>query len=111
MAKVNQAFIRFAPSPSSDVVGYKLYVAPSPASVEYTSPSFNMGNPAPDGTSGLIVVDLSSLPGMTTYDGMYNIGVSSVDDDGNESSMSVKNGVQLDFVAPDPPGAVEVVKL
>ena len=111
MAKVNQAFIRFAPSASTDVTGYKLYVQLDPQPVTYTSTFCALGNPAPSGSPPQIQIDLSTLPGMTSYDGLYNIGVSSVDDDGNESSMSVKNGVQLDFVAPDPPGAVEVIKL
>lgn len=108
MAQVNEAKIRFSPSGSPDVIGYKLYIEKDPNPVTYTSQSFDLGNPAPAG--GLIEVDVAALPGMTTYDGVYNIGVVAVDDAGNQSSMSTKSGVALDFVAPDPPGEITVVR-
>jgi hypothetical protein len=108
MAQVNQAMIKFAPSASADVTGYKMYLEADPGTVNYNSQSFALGNPAP--VDGMINVDIAALPGMTTYDGVYNIGVVAVDDAGNESSMSVKTGVALDFVAPDPPGEITVVR-
>lgn len=108
MAQVNEAKLKFAPSASPDVTGYKLYLEEQSNPVSYNSQSFTLGNPAPVG--GLIEVDIAALPGMTTYDGVYNLGVVAVDDAGNESSMSVKNGVPLDFVAPDPPGEITVVR-
>lgn len=109
MAKVNSCIIRFPPSASPDVTGYKLYVAMEPNVLNYSSQSYALGNPSPGG-DGLIPVDLSLITGLAGLDGAYNIGVSAVDDAGNESSMSVKNGVQIDFIAPDPPGDVIVVR-
>ena len=96
MAKVKSLVLSFPASGSPDVQGYKLYIAESPEAVTYDSPSFDLGN--------VTEVDLASLPGMTTKDGVYNVGVVAVDDVGNESSMSVSNDVPLDFVAPDPTG-------
>lgn len=108
MAQVGKALIKFAPSGSADVTGYKLYLEADPNPVTYSSPSFDLGNPAP--VDGMIEVDIATLPGMTSYDGIYNIGVVAVDDAGNESSMSIKDGVTLDFVAPDPPGDIIIVR-
>jgi len=45
---------------------------------------------------------------MTTLDSIYNIGVVSVDDAGNESSFSLLDNVPLDFTAPDPPGPLSL---
>ena len=98
MSKVKKATISFAPSGSPDVVGYKLYMTQAPDAVDYNVQSFDLGNATE--------IDLSTLPGMTTMDGVYNIGVTAVDDAGNESSMQILEGVALDFVAPDPPGQI-----
>jgi len=96
MAKVKSKVLSFPPSGSPDVMGYNLYVEEAPAAVTYDSESFDLG----DNTT----VDLGALPGLTTKDGVYNLGVTAVDDAGNESSMSVINNVPLDFEPPDPPG-------
>jgi hypothetical protein len=108
MAKISGAKIKFAPSGSLDVVGYKLYMEESSNPVGYSSVSFDLG--APEAVDGFIEVDIAELPGMTTYDGVYNLGVVAVDDAGNMSSMSVKNDVALDFIAPDPPGEVTILR-
>jgi hypothetical protein len=100
--KVKQTIIKFSPSISPDVVGYKLYIAPVPDAVTYESQSFDLGNQAE--------LDLATLDGMTTTDGVYNLGVTAVDDAGNESSMLTTNDVPLDFSAPDAPSALEIIR-
>ena len=100
MPKVKEVTLTFPASGSPDVVGYKLYIEPTPDPVTYASQSFDLGN----NTS----VDIASLPGMTTLDGIYNMGVAAVDDAGNESSFSLLNDVPLDFTAPDPPGPLSL---
>lgn len=100
MPKVKTVKISFPPSGSPDVAGYRLYMSESPAPVDYACPSWDLGS----NTS----VDLSTLDGMTTRDGTYNLGIVAVDGAGNESSMSILEGVALDFVAPDPPGQIVV---
>lgn len=102
MALVKSVTLSFPASDSPDVVGYKLYMEEAPTVVAYESPSYDLGN----NTS----VDMSSLEGMTTKDGVYNLGVVSVDDAGNESSMSLLNDVPLDFLAPNPPGQITIVR-
>lgn len=98
MSKLTKKVISFPASDSPDVVGYKLYVAEAPVEVTYDSEAFDLGN----NTS----IDLASLEGMATKDGIFNIGVTAVDDAGNESSMSKANEIPLDFLAPNPPGEI-----
>jgi hypothetical protein len=105
MPKLQPAILRFPKSGSPDVVTYKLYMELEGITVTYDSPSYDIGSTEVD---GYIVVDLAAVPGMTTLDGVYNIGVTAVDDAGNESSFSTKNSVPLDFTPPDPPGALEI---
>lgn len=102
MAKVKDVNLSFPGSGSPDVVGYKLYIETAPNPITYDSPSFDLGN----NTS----IDLSTLPGMTSQDGVYNLGITAVDDAGNESSFSLINDVPLDFAAPDPPGEITIVR-
>ena len=103
MAKVKDVTMSFPASGSPDVVGYKLYIEEVPADVSYTSQAFDLGN----NTS----VNLSTLQGMTTQDGMFNLGVTAIDDAGNESSMTVINNVPLDFEAPNPPGEITITRV
>ena len=101
--KVKNVTLSFPASGSSDVVGYKLYMEEAPNAVSYTSTSFDLGN--------TISVDLSTLPGITTTDGVYNLGITAVDDAGNESSFSLINDVPLDFLAPDAPGEITIIRV
>jgi len=101
--KVKNVTLSFPASGSIDVVGYKLYMEAVPTEVSYESQSFDLGNAT--------TVDMSSLPGITTTDGVYNLGISAVDDAGNESSFSLINDVPLDFLAPDAPGEITITRV
>ena len=100
--KVKDVTLSFPASPSPDVVSYKLYMEPAPNPVTFESPSFDLGDKT--------VIKLNTLPGMTTTDGIYNLGVTAIDDADNESSMSMLDNVSLDFVAPDAPGELTIVR-
>jgi len=103
MSKVKGFVIKFAPSDSEDVVTNKLYVQESPTAVSYDSESFDVGNTA---VAGFVSVDMQKL--LPDVDSVYNIGVAAVDDAGNESDLSIKNNVPLDFAAPAAPGEILV---
>lgn len=103
MAKVKSVNLSFPASNSPDVEGYKLYMEEAPVEVSYDSQAFDLGN----NTS----IDLATLDGMTTKDGIYNIGITAVDDAGNESSMSLISDVPLDFEAPNPPGQITIARV
>jgi hypothetical protein len=98
MAKIKDVTLSFPASSSTDVVGYKLYIEESPANVSHSSPNYDLGNNT--------TITLNNVLG--TIDGVYNIGVASVDDVGNESDFSLLNDVPLDFVPPEPPGALTI---
>jgi hypothetical protein len=98
MAKIKSRTLSFPGSDSPDVVGYKLYIEDVAVELTYASPSFALGMETR--------VDLSTIA--ADKDGVFNIGVTAVDDAGNESDMSVLNNVPLDFMAPNLPGAVTV---
>lgn len=110
MSKLKSTILRFPASGSPDVVTYKIYLEEGDAPVGYDSPSFDIGKNEVD-FDGVphIEADLSGINGMTTMDGVYNVGVVAVDDAGNESSMSKLDAVPLDFQAPDPPGPLSFV--
>jgi hypothetical protein len=101
MARIKDMILTFEPSGSADVTGYKLYVQLAPDPVTYESMVFDLGMNT--------TIDIATLPGMTTLDGIYNIGVATVDKAGNDSSFSKLDDVPLDFVAPDPPGPLSFV--
>lgn len=98
MALVNKMIMRFGASDSPDVIGYKLYIEAAPNEVTYDSESFDLGLATE--------VNLATLPGMGTKDGVYNVGITAVDDAGNESAMSRVDNVPFDFAAPNPPGSI-----
>lgn len=100
MAKIKTKTLTFPGSGSPDVVGYKLYFETAPAAVTYDSASVNLGSNS---------VVLNTVPGLEGLDNVFNIGVSAVDDAGNESDMSVLANVPLDFAAPAAPGALSLI--
>ena len=107
MAIVKSVTMKFPASGSADVVGYVLYMEESPNPVTVESEKYDIGN---DVTEGIVSVDLSTLPEMTTRDGVYNFGVAAVDDAENESSLTLINNIAIDFIAPDPPGEIEIIR-
>jgi hypothetical protein len=111
MQYVKKATLWFEPTTGHDtpeIEGYKLYVIPSPLALTRDADgsvpgadTFVLGKPAVD-ADGKCRVDLSILPNMPTKDGVYNLGIVSVDDAGNESSFYEMLDIPLDFAAPDP---------
>lgn len=102
MAKVLSTRISFPPSPSEDVVGYKLYLEEYPSPVSYDSRAFHLGNKTD--------VIISTLPGLDIVDGAYNLGITAVDDAGNESDMKTIENVALDFFAPAACGDISITR-
>lgn len=90
MPKIKNYELSFPPSPSKDVVKYKLYIETAPTEITYESPSYDLKKK----TS----VKLNRILGVV--DGVFNIGVVAVDDVGNESDFSLLYNVHLDFISP-----------
>lgn len=102
------AILKFKPSESVDVVGYKLYMKPFEAGVSITKENatlnFDLGKRDPDG-DGYIKVQLDAIPEIAALDGFYDLGVASYDEVGNASVLLTQGlvNIDLDFVAPVPP--------
>jgi hypothetical protein len=94
MAKIRKYRLSWNASESTDVSNYKFYYDTNPLS--YDSPNVNVGNV----TEIFIPNDVPDFP---LVDGIYNLGVSAVDDAGNESDMAVINEFPFDLVAPNAP--------
>lgn len=98
---VKKTTLRFEPSTSPDVTGYMLYIEEAPTPVDYDSEAVDLGDRQE--------IDLSTLQ-LNTKDGVYNLGIAAYDEVGNLSSLSIIENVALDFVAPDPPTGLTVLR-
>ena len=103
--------LKFTKSGSPDVTGYALYVEEVPGAVTHDSQRFDLGNPAD--VNGVVSVELQNLEGMSTKDGVFNLGVAAVDSAGNESTLLMDGlqNVAIDFKAPDPPTSGHIERL
>jgi hypothetical protein len=107
MAQVKTVTMSFPASASADVVSYKVYICDGGSDItaadgngNYVATSYNIGN----NTS----VALNTILG--AVDGVFNLGVTAVDDAGNESDMSVAPNIPLDFTVPATPGKIVIVQ-
>lgn len=99
MGKVISKVIKFAASPSPDVVNNRLYYS-TEQGLNYDSDFVEVGNETD--VDGNVVVDLGSF---LTVEGDYYIGVAAVDDVGNEADIvEYPNAIPLDFQIPEPVG-------
>lgn len=101
MEKITGMRLTFTPSGSPDVVNYRLYYAPE-GQLAFDSPFVDLGMSND--------VDLSSFPDLLGLDGVYDVGIAAVDDVGNER-MGVQASVPFDFIAPDAPTNISIIRL
>ena len=101
MAKVIKKRIKFIPSTGEDVVAHRIYVAPEPDELNYASLFVEVQMPA----DSVIVPD--EFPGFPMRDVIYNVGITALDDVGNESDMTMITA-PFDFAAPPAPTGVEI---
>jgi hypothetical protein len=100
MAKTREYQISWTLSASTDVVGYKIYYVPEEEELNYGSPSVTVENV----NTVIIPTDVPEFP---KIDGNYTIGLSALDDSGNESDI-VSKTVPFDLVAPSAPSELVV---
>ena len=107
---MRQVMFGFMPSQSSDVVSYTVIVKS-----EDGTAVMNKDIPVADFQTreedGALMLDLSEQAELEGADGVYSVSVLSVDDAGNKSDEATLEGVDLDFLAPDAPSALFVVRL
>jgi len=93
VAKLAPNVIAWNKSSSTDVVGYRVRLSASV--VDYTDPPIDVGDVAH--------LDFAQVPSMAGVDGVFNVGVTAVDDGGNESDFARLDAFPLDLVPPDAP--------
>ena len=104
--------VDFPASDSPDVTGYKMYYRevgantpggdPDDGGLEYADTVIDVPVPADGSTT--VSVDLSTL-NISNVDGALRVGLSAIDDVGNESDIGPTVDVPFDQAAPNPPGA------
>jgi len=105
MARAGTKVLEWNPSPSTDVTTYWVRASDESVPITYDTEhvdvglvtSADLGQLANDGYAPLV-----------NADGKYNLGVSAIDDLGNESDIAVKPAVPLDFVPPEAPTDLRV---
>ena len=88
-----KARLFFPPSASPDVVGYRLYMEIFPKKVTFNSTNWILDwelGPEENTIIAEFPLDIST-------NGIYNFGISAIDDAGNESAMSEISNVSLTF--------------
>lgn len=113
--------VTFPASASADVTGYRLYYrqvgTPDPGDPTANPPvppadaddgALSYNDAHVDGLqndgNGNVVADLAQLQ-LGQVDGQLRVGLSAIDDAGNESDIGPTTEVPFDDVAPDAPGA------
>lgn len=81
MAKIKKRKLRWKPSGSPQVIGYKLYWSEEDG-VNYDSPSIDLGN-----VTEIVLPD--DIPEFRAIRGPVELGIAAVDEMGNESDLSV----------------------
>lgn len=95
MAKIHEHKVSWTASISEDVTGYKFYYVPEGEVLDYGSPSITLGN-----VDNVVIP--TQVPDFPLVDGNATIGLSALDDVGNESDILSKT-VPFDLVAPEVP--------
>ena len=103
MGKIKKRRIRWQPSESQDVAGYKLYWSIG-GGVDYDSDCAEVGK-----VNEVILPD--DVPSFPLVSAEMELGVTALNYTGNESEMT-KFAAPFDFTAPDPPRdlAVETIQ-
>jgi hypothetical protein len=99
MGKIRQKKIRWKPSSSSEVVGYKLYWSED-EELSYDSRSVEVGNV----TQIILPDDIPSLP---LLKGRITLGISAVNEAGNESDIT-RMTAELNFFVPNAPKRLRI---
>jgi hypothetical protein len=102
MAKVKKRRLVWEPSASPNVIGYKLYWAKE-GDVNYDSPCAMIGN-APE------VVLPEQVPSFPIVKGSIELGITAVNEVGNESDMVIL-AAPFQFSVPDAPTSPELEAL
>jgi len=97
--------IRFTPSVSADVVSHNIRIVKEGSEMNHLVPAVNIPMPGNE-----YVINLADFFSEGIDEGVFIIGVSSVDDVGNESDIATVV-CPLDITAPMAPSNLEILDL
>lgn len=103
---VGEVYLRFTPSSSLDVKTNFIFIESIPNPVTFNSLMFDIGNETFD-YNGTPKVEVA-LSTIVKKDGTYNIGVLTVDTNGNKSKMMTLDNVVINLFPPEPISDLEV---
>jgi len=104
MAKIITRRAQWNPVNVPDLKGYNLYyqqVTPEKQTADYLSPFVFVGN-----VTEVVITDV--ITGSSSWEGEYSLGITAVDNVGNESGMAVATSF-FDFVAPPTPTGFVII--
>ena len=96
-----QKAVKFEPSPSPDVIGYRMYYAPEGEPLTERSPFVDVDKRLEFDVPG-------EFEELKNLDGSFRVAMVAYDDEGNLSASGPEVIVPLDFLPPEAPGAIEV---
>ena len=104
MSKIIKKKVSWVASVASDVVAYKMYWSlAANGAPTYDSESVQVNSSK---TQIIIPDDVPNFP--IGIEDNYILGISAIDDVGNESDIAVTPSVPFDFDAPDAPSGISV---
>lgn len=106
MAVVKKKKITWIADPDSkDIVSHNVYCDKATQDLDYNSTYVNVAMPKTE-----VILPDEFPPGFFDADTNYKVGISAIDDVGNESSI-VSVQAPFDFVAPGAPSGIKVVNV
>ena len=103
MAVVRKKRVRWDADPNTpDIIAHKVYVAKEADVLDYASPNVQVTMPQTE-----IILPDAYPPGTFDEDVNYQVGISAVDDVGNESNIVIVTA-PFDFIAPGAPSNIVV---
>lgn len=96
-----QKTVSFEPSPTEDVVGYRMYYCPEGEQLTESSPFVDVDKRLEFDVPG-------EFEELKNLDGSYRVAMVAYDDEMNLSASGPEVIVPLDFLPPEAPGAIEV---
>jgi hypothetical protein len=98
MAKIRTYTLTWGASVDTDVVGYRLRWAVPPAVIDYSTTYLDLGK---------VTTIQIPVAGMPSVNGNVTLGLTAVDNAGNESDIATIT-TPFDFIAPAPPTNLKV---
>jgi len=103
-SRISSRRVNFAPSPSPDVAGYRMYYCPEEEELTKNSPYIDIGNR----TEFVVPDDFAEDDPIRMVEGVYRASIVAYDEEGNMASGSPEAIVPLDFRPPEPAGPITI---